>query len=48
VIWPYVELYVNDHTVDMGDDGMRALETLERQARAAGILDSGSRVLVLA
>jgi 1,4-dihydroxy-6-naphthoate synthase len=48
VIWPYVELYVNDHTVDMGDDGMRALETLERQARAAGILNSGSRVLVLA
>ena len=32
VIWPYVELYVNEHTVDLGDDGMRALETLERTA----------------
>jgi 5,8-dihydroxy-2-naphthoate synthase len=48
VIWPYVELYVNDHAVDMGDDGMRALQTLERRARAAGILDAGSRVLILA
>ena len=38
VIWPYVELYVTDHTVDLGDDGMRALETLERTAAAAGAL----------
>jgi 1,4-dihydroxy-6-naphthoate synthase len=38
VIWPYVDLYVNDHTVDMGEDGLRALETLEHQAQAAGIL----------
>jgi 1,4-dihydroxy-6-naphthoate synthase len=38
VIWPYVKLYVNDHTVDLGDDGIRALETLERTAGAAGAL----------
>jgi 1,4-dihydroxy-6-naphthoate synthase len=38
VIWPYVELYVNDHTVDLGPDGARALDVLVRTARAAGIV----------
>jgi 1,4-dihydroxy-6-naphthoate synthase len=38
VIWPYVELYVTDHTVDLGEDGIRALATLERTAAAAGVL----------
>jgi 1,4-dihydroxy-6-naphthoate synthase len=47
VIWPYVELYVNDHTVDMGEDGRRALETLERQAQSAGLLAEDAQVLVL-
>ncbi len=42
VIWPYVKLYVNDHTVDLGDDGIRALETLERTAGAAGALPVGT------
>jgi 1,4-dihydroxy-6-naphthoate synthase len=42
VIWPYVELYVNDHTVDLGGDGARALEVLERTARAAGVIGSAS------
>ena len=42
VIWPYVKLYVNDHTVDLGDDGIRALETLERTASAAGALPDGT------
>jgi 1,4-dihydroxy-6-naphthoate synthase len=42
VIWPYVKLYVNDHTVDLGDDGIRALETLERTAGAAGALPDGT------
>jgi 1,4-dihydroxy-6-naphthoate synthase len=39
VIWPYVELYVTDHTVDLGEDGARALATLEAVARRAGVLD---------
>jgi len=39
VIWPYVELYVTDHTVDLGRDGERALATLEETARRAGVLD---------
>jgi 1,4-dihydroxy-6-naphthoate synthase len=38
VIWPYVRLYVNDHTVDLGTDGARALEVLERTAREAGVI----------
>jgi 1,4-dihydroxy-6-naphthoate synthase len=38
VIWPYVELYVTQHTVDLGEDGIRAVETLERTARDAGAL----------
>jgi 1,4-dihydroxy-6-naphthoate synthase len=38
VIWPYVELYVTEHTVDLGDDGERALATLGRTAAAAGVL----------
>ena len=32
VIWPYVELYVNDHTVDLGEDGARALRILAERA----------------
>jgi predicted solute-binding protein len=34
-----VDLYVTDHTVDLGEDGRRALDTLERTARAAGVVD---------
>jgi 1,4-dihydroxy-6-naphthoate synthase len=37
VIWPYVELYVNDHTVDLGPEGARALRVLEQTGRAAGL-----------
>ena len=39
VIWPYVELYVTGHTVDLGEDGRRALDTLERTARTAGVVE---------
>jgi 1,4-dihydroxy-6-naphthoate synthase len=45
VIWPYVELYVTEHTVDLGDDGIRALETLERTAAAAWALPAGTAPL---
>jgi 1,4-dihydroxy-6-naphthoate synthase len=38
VIWPYVELYVTDHTVELGEDGVRALRMLEQTGRAAGAL----------
>jgi 1,4-dihydroxy-6-naphthoate synthase len=45
VIWPYVELYVNDHTVDLGEDGARALDVLERTARAARVVGRGATPL---
>ena len=41
VIWPYVELYVNDRTVSLGDEGARALDVLEETARAAGVVPDG-------
>jgi 1,4-dihydroxy-6-naphthoate synthase len=41
VIWPYVELYVNEHTVDLGSEGARALTVLERTAREAGVVPAG-------
>jgi 1,4-dihydroxy-6-naphthoate synthase len=47
VIWPYVDLYVTEHTVDLGDDGERALETLERTAVTAGALPGATPALRL-
>jgi predicted solute-binding protein len=41
VIWPYVELYVNPHTVKLGDDGARAISVMEQTARAAGVIPDG-------
>jgi 1,4-dihydroxy-6-naphthoate synthase len=41
VIWPYVELYVTAHTVDLGPEGARALSVLERTAQEAGVLPAG-------
>ncbi len=38
VIWPYVELYVNDHTFDLGAEGERSLRTLERAGIDAGVV----------
>jgi 1,4-dihydroxy-6-naphthoate synthase len=35
----FVRMYVNEDTVDMGDDGRRALETLYTRAVDSGILD---------
>jgi 1,4-dihydroxy-6-naphthoate synthase len=42
VIWPYVDLYVTGHTVDLGADGEAALQTLERTAVQAGALPAGT------
>ncbi len=42
VIRQHIELYVNDFTVDLGDTGRRAIETLEEMARCRGILEPGS------
>ena len=37
VMFQHVDLYVNDWTTDLGDTGREALETLDRQARRAGL-----------
>jgi 1,4-dihydroxy-6-naphthoate synthase len=41
VIWPYVALYVTEHTVDLGAEGARALQVLERTGRDAAALPNG-------
>ncbi len=40
----FVRMYVNDDTVDMGDDGRRALATLYRMAAERGIIPSAPDV----
>jgi 1,4-dihydroxy-6-naphthoate synthase len=45
VIWPYVALYVNEHTVDLGAGGARALQVLEQTARTAAIVPAGAAPL---
>jgi 1,4-dihydroxy-6-naphthoate synthase len=42
VIWSYIELYVTDHTVDLGADGESALRTLDETAAAAGAVPAGT------
>jgi len=47
VIWPYVALYVNEHTIDLGTDGARALEVLERTAREAGVVPQATALRIV-
>ena len=42
VIWSHVDLYVNDHTRELGARGARTLATLDARARAAGIIPPGA------
>ncbi len=42
VMFQHVDLYVNDWTTDLGDTGRAALETLDGQARRAGLGDSAA------
>ena len=39
VMFQHVDLYVNDWTTDLGETGRAALDTLDRQARQAGLAD---------
>ena len=41
VILAHVDLYVNERTRDLGDEGARALEELSRRAVAAGLVPPG-------
>ena len=40
VMRKHIELYVNDYSEDVGEDGIAAVEELFARARAAGILDA--------
>ncbi len=40
----HIALYVNDHTVDLGAVGRRAIEEMIRRGRAAGVLPEGPPV----
>ena len=47
VLWQHVELYVNQWTVDLGDVGRRALQTLSEKAVASGLNERSSAHLAV-
>jgi 1,4-dihydroxy-6-naphthoate synthase len=38
VMYRHIDLYVNDYSIDLGEDGRRAVEVLFARARAAGVI----------
>ena len=48
VMYRHIDLYVNDYSVELGDDGKRAVETLFAKALAAGIIPPITQSLFLA
>jgi len=47
VMYRHIDLYVNDYSVDLGEDGRRAVEVLFARARAAGVIPSSGEHLFL-
>ena len=47
VMYRHIDLYVNDYSVDLGDSGKIAVETLFAKARATGIIPPVTRGLFL-
>jgi len=47
VMYRHIDLYVNEYSVDLGDDGRRAVEVLFERARAAGVIPDVSEELFL-
>ena len=45
VIEKHIGLYVNDYSLDMGDDGLKAVEELFRMSVEKGIIEASSRSL---
>jgi 1,4-dihydroxy-6-naphthoate synthase len=45
VIEQHIGLYVNDYSLDIGDDGLRAVEGLFRMSEEKGIIEKSSRPL---
>lgn len=48
VMRQHIDLYVNDFTDDLGDDGMRAVAALLARAREAGVLTKSAEVAFVA
>jgi len=47
VMYSHIDLYVNEFSVDLGQEGRRAVETLFERARAAGVIPSLNEDLFL-
>lgn len=47
VMYRHIDLYVNDYSIDLGDDGKRAVETLFAKALATGIIPPVTQRLFL-
>ena len=47
VLWAHVDLYVNDWTLDLGEEGRAALAALARLAEERGLIEPGVRLAVL-
>ena len=47
VMYRHIDLYVNEYSVDLGDEGRRAVEMLFEKARAAGIIPARTEGLFL-
>jgi 5,8-dihydroxy-2-naphthoate synthase len=37
-MYKHIDLYVNDYSVDLGEDGRRAVEVLFERARVSGVI----------
>jgi 1,4-dihydroxy-6-naphthoate synthase len=48
VMYRHIDLYVNEFSVDLGDEGRRAVDVLFERARGAGIIPAASEDLFLA
>lgn len=44
-IWPHVDLYVNDSSIDLGEEGVKALRQLDRLSRECGLVDEDAPAL---
>jgi 1,4-dihydroxy-6-naphthoate synthase len=38
VMYRHIDLYVNDYSIDLGEEGRRAVDVLFEKARASGII----------
>jgi 1,4-dihydroxy-6-naphthoate synthase len=47
VIYRHIDLYVNEYSIDLGEEGRRAVELLFERARAAGIIPKVKEELFL-